>query len=47
VSDTNSKRQAILALYPGGVGWKAKVNKMSDQQIVAMYLRLKGQGKVA
>ena len=40
------EREAVLkiGLFPNQ--WKEKVNKMSDNQILAIYLRLKSQGKL-
>lgn len=39
------EREAVKAAYPSGK-WASKVTKMSDQQVTAVYLRLKAQGKV-
>jgi hypothetical protein len=36
--DTAQKRAWVMDLYPGP-GWKAKVEKMSDAQVIAIYLR--------
>lgn len=41
---TSQKRAAIRALY--GDQWKAKVDKMSDAQVVAVYLKFKSQNKI-
>jgi hypothetical protein len=38
-----SERQAILKVYPHKKDW---VDKMSDQQAVAIFVRLKSQGKL-
>jgi hypothetical protein len=40
------ERQAVLkiGLFPNQ--WKEKVNKMPDNQVLAIYLRLKSQGKL-
>lgn len=40
-----SKRELIKQAYPTKT-WKAKVDKMPDNQVTAVYLRLKGQGKL-
>lgn len=41
------KREALKGAYPGsGKQWAEKVDNMTDDQVTAMYLRLKGQGKV-
>lgn len=45
MDDISKKREALLAAYPGD-SWKYKVKKMSDSQVTAVYLRLKGQGKI-
>lgn len=42
------RRQVIYA-YAGkhkNTPWECKVNKMSDQQVKAVFFRLKGQGKL-
>lgn len=39
------KRNAVSNAYPGPE-WKAKVQKMSDEQVVAVYFRLKEQGRI-
>jgi hypothetical protein len=41
----NHKREALKGAYSGDK-WAKKVDGMSDSQVTAMYLRLKGQGKV-
>lgn len=40
------EREAVkkIGLFPNQ--WKEKVNKMSDNQVLAIYLRLKSQGKL-
>lgn len=38
MSDINRKRDYVADLYPHR-GWKKKVSKMSDAQIVAIFLR--------
>lgn len=45
MDDISRKREALIAAYPGK-SWRKKVTKMSDSQVVAVYLRLKQQGKV-
>jgi hypothetical protein len=43
---TESKeRQAVAAAYDGP-GWKEKVRNMSDAQVIAVYMRLKAQGRI-
>jgi hypothetical protein len=38
MSDIEKKRAFVYDMYPGK-GWHAKVKKMSDAQIVAIYLK--------
>lgn len=38
-------KEALLAVYPGDA-WRQRVQKMTAAQITAIYLRLKGQGKI-
>ena len=38
--DVNQMRQAIIAAYPGK-NWKKNVNRMSDNQILAIFSSLK------
>lgn len=45
MSEISRKREALLAVY-SGPEWRQKVLKMSDQQIIAIFMRLKIQGKV-
>lgn len=46
MAGTESKeRQAVAAAY-NGPKWANKVRDMSDSQIIAVYMRLKLQGKV-
>lgn len=47
----NEQRRAILDAYPPVSDkkrspWVSKVNKMSDAQVHAIYIRLQGQGKI-
>lgn len=44
-SDILVKKNAVTQAY-SGPAWKAKVDKMTDSQIIAVYLRLKSQNKV-
>ncbi len=39
------KRDAVKGAYKGEK-WKLKVDNMTDDQVTAIYIRLKGQGKV-
>jgi hypothetical protein len=42
---TLKEREALKKVYPAKK-WAEKVNKMSDAQVIATYLRLKSQGKI-
>lgn len=42
---TNQMRELIKSAYPGP-NWKAKVNKMKDGQIIALYHSLVRLGKI-
>lgn len=44
MNDIQQKRIAIRDLY--GPAWKARVDKMSDQQVIALYLKFKKEGKI-
>jgi hypothetical protein len=44
MNDIQQKRNAIRDLY--GPAWKARVDKMSDKQIIALYLKFKNEGKI-
>lgn len=46
MDDVSQKREALKAAYSTSRRWATKVNKMSDSQVIAVYLRLKSQGKV-
>jgi hypothetical protein len=45
MDDIFRKRELVTQAYPTHT-WKAKVSKMTDNQVVAIFLRLKGQGKI-
>lgn len=45
MNDIERKRLAVSTAYPGPT-WARKVQRMTEQQVVAVYLRLKKQGKV-
>ncbi len=38
-------REELKKVYPGQ-RWADKVNKMSDEQVVAIYIKFKAQGKL-
>jgi hypothetical protein len=42
---TKAERQALVAAYSGDA-WKKRVDNMTDSQVLAVYMRLKQQGKV-
>lgn len=44
--ELEEKRQALLDAYAGSISWKTKVKKMSDDQVLAIYLRLQTQGRI-
>lgn len=51
MASTAQERQALLDAYPPVSDprkspWVKKVNKMSDAQVHAIYIRLKQQGKI-
>ena len=51
MANSNEERRAILEAYPPVSDkkkspWVDKVNKMSDSQVHAIYIRLKLQGKI-
>lgn len=51
MASTAQERQALLAAYPPvsdpkKSAWVDRVNKMSDAQVHAIYIRLKSQGKI-
>lgn len=41
----SKEREAILQVYKSD-SWAYKVSKMSDSQVVAIYIRLKAEGKL-
>lgn len=45
MSDVEKKRQALLGAYPG-YKWAEKVKKMSDDQVIAVYMNLKRQNRI-
>lgn len=44
MSDIQQKRIALRGLY--GPGWAKKVDKMPDNQVIALYLKFKKEGKI-
>lgn len=45
MNDIEQKKQALLKAY-SGPSWTNRVMNMTDAQIIAIYLRLKAQGKI-
>lgn len=45
MDDIFEKRKKVAEAYPTET-WKAKVKKMPDRQIVAVFFRLRRQGKI-
>lgn len=39
-----AKRSFVASLYPGA-GWKKKVSKMSDNQVLAIYMKEKDKDR--
>ena len=39
-------REAIISAYPKSDSWKKKVAKMSDNQVLAIYMRFLREGKI-
>lgn len=46
MDDISRKRELVLKAYPHSKTWPAQVKKMPDNQIIAIFLRLRRQGKV-
>ena len=42
----NNPREELKRVYPSKK-WAAKVDKMTESQVVAVYMRLKAQGKIS
>lgn len=45
MDDIFRKRELVLKAYPTET-WKARVKNMPDSQIIAVFLRLRRQGKI-
>jgi hypothetical protein len=41
-----SERELVKRAYPQSKTWHTKVDKMPDSQVIAIYFRLKRQGKI-
>lgn len=46
MTSTVNMRDAVLGAY-NGPGWAAKVKRMTEAQVIAIYKRLQEQGKVS
>lgn len=42
----DKEREHIISAYPDSKAWKEKVLRMTDSQVVAVYMRLRAQGKI-
>lgn len=45
-SDLDQKREELKKVYPENSSWADKVNKMSLEQVTAIYLRFRSEGKL-
>lgn len=43
---TTQEKRAIIAAAYSGESWANKVANMSDEQVIAVYLRFKASGKI-
>lgn len=43
---TVSEREMIKRAYPHSPKWAARVNKMPDNQVIAIFYKLKREGKI-
>lgn len=46
MSEPVKERALIAGAYPNSTRWQEKVKKMSDAQVIAVYRRLKNEGKI-
>ena len=44
--DDQQMRAAVLAVYANSVTWKHRVREMSPEQVIAIYMRFKEEGKI-
>lgn len=42
----NQEREELKKAYPNSEQWHDKVNKMSDDQVTAIYIRLRNERKL-
>lgn len=45
-NDILLKRQLVKDAYNGSPKWAAKVDKMTDEQVIAVYFRLKKNNQI-
>lgn len=43
---TNQEREALKKLYPNSDSWQDKVKNMPEDQVTAIYIRFKTEGKL-
>jgi hypothetical protein len=42
----NQEREELKKAYPNSKQWHEKVDKMPDDQVAAVYIRLRSQGRL-
>lgn len=42
----NQDREELKKAYPGNSRWADKVDRMNPQQVTAIYIRLRSEGKL-
>lgn len=46
MEDIEQKREDVKSVYPNSDSWHEKVDAMSPEQVVAVYLRFQREGKL-
>lgn len=46
MATTTRERELVKGAYPHSPTWKSKVDRMSDRQVTAIFLRFKREGKI-
>lgn len=46
MSDISIKRELIKKAYPSSMTWPKKVDNMPEGQVIAIFFRLKREGKI-
>lgn len=46
MADANKEREEVKNAYGNSESWAAKVDKMSDAQVIAIYYKFRAQGKI-